>query len=238
VKGGPKKVLVRARGPSLEKDGQPWPGTLQDPVVELFQQGNPNPIASNDNWTENRRKIKATGLAPKNELEAALIAEVDPDVSYTAHVKDKNGQPGVGLVEIFELNAIGNSKLGNLSSRAFVGTGDNVLIGGVIAGPSTLGDTKAVFRATGPSLKDRLPNALDDTILTLYDRNGNPIAENDDWQQSPNALEIQSAGLQPSRRKESALLAELAPGAPYTAIVRGKGDDNTGIGIVEIFYVP
>jgi hypothetical protein len=121
--------------------------------------------------------------------------------------------------------------LGNLAVRADVKTGDNILINGLILRGGT--PKRVVFRALGPSLKSQIPGALDDPFLELHDQNGVTLMTNDDWQQAPNAAEIQAAGLAPSNPKESAILLRLAP-ANYTSVVRGVGN-TTGIGVAEAY---
>lgn len=228
----PKRVVIRAIGPSMQSGGAAVPGRLMDTTLDLYAQGNTTPIASNDDWQTNQAEIEATNLAPTDPRESAIVMTLNPG-AYTAVVKGKNPESGLGLVEIYDVNLSASSTLRNISARAFVETDDNVLIGGLIAGPSNSGPTRVVFRAIGPSLKAQLPNALDDTILEVRDANGNPIT-NDDWQQSPDAAAIQQAGLAPSHPAESAVLvSSLVPG-PHTAIVRGKGNPR-GVGLVEVY---
>jgi hypothetical protein len=232
VTDAPKRVVVRAIGPSMQSGGAAVPGRLTDTTLELYAQGNTTPIASNDDWQTNQAEIEATNLAPTDPHESAIVITLNPG-AYTAVVKGKNREVGLGLVEIYDVNMSAGSTLRNISARAFVESDDNVLIGGLIAGPSNSGPTRVVFRAIGPSLKSQLPNALDDTILEVRDANGSPVT-NDDWQQSPDAAAIQQAGLAPSHPAESAvLISSLAAGA-HTAIVRGKGNPS-GVGLVEVY---
>ena len=94
----PKQVLVRGIGPSLVNFGVPNP--LADPEMELHGPGGFTTI-TNDNWKDTQRAaIKATGLAPTNDLESAILATLDPG-NYTAIVKGKNNGVGVGLVEAY-----------------------------------------------------------------------------------------------------------------------------------------
>jgi hypothetical protein len=232
----PKKVIVRGIGPSLQANESPVPGRLEDPTLELFQQGNSVPVASNDNWKDNQAEVEATGLAPTNDLESAIVRTLDLG-AYTAVLRGKDSSTGVGLVEAYDLGNDATSQLANISTRGFVETGDNVMIGGFIAGPSSTLPAKIVARGIGPSLKSRLPAAMDDPTLELRDANGTLIDSNDDWQQSSGAAQIQTVGLAPTNTAESAILvAPLATGS-YTAILRGKGD-TTGIGLVEIYNIP
>ena len=229
----PKRVIVRAIGPSLQSGGAAVPGRLTDPTLELYRQGSSVPIATNDNWQTNKTEVEQTNLAPTDPNESAIVMTLDPG-NYTAVMRGKNGEMGIGLVEIYDLDASNApAVLRNLSARAFVDTDDNVLIGGFIAGPSSTGTTRVIVRAIGPSLKAQLPEALDDTTLEVRDANGSPIT-NDDWQQSPDAAAIAAAGLAPTDPKESAIMLPALAAGAHTAIVRGKGDPR-GVGLVEIY---
>lgn len=178
-------------------------------------------------------EVEQTNLAPPDSRESAIVVTLDPG-NYTTVMRGKNGETGIGVVEIFDLDAANSpAVLRNLSARAFVDTNDNVLIGGSIAGPSNTSATRVIVRAIGPSLKNQLPEALDDTTLEVVDANGSPIT-NDDWQQSPDAAAIQQAGLAPTDPRESAVMLSSLASGPHTAIVRGKGNPR-GVGLVEIY---
>lgn len=229
---GAKKVIVRAIGPSLQSNGAPFPGRLADPMLELYRNGSDVPVAVNNDWKQNQAAVEATGLAPSNDRESAIVQTLDPG-AYTAVLRGADGGTGVALVEAYDLDATGSSRLANLSTRGFVETGDNVMIGGVIIGPDAIGRTGVVVRALGPSLKSRIPNALADPTLELRDNNGSLVEANDDWQQSPRAAEISASGLAPTNPAESAILIPSLPSGPYTAIVAGKG--MSGVGLVEVY---
>ncbi|HXM32877.1 MAG TPA: S8 family serine peptidase [Chthoniobacterales bacterium] len=118
----------------------------------------------------------------------------------------------------------------NLSTRGSVGTGDNVLIGGVIVDGTAA--KKVIVRAIGPSVP--VPGALADPTLELFDGNGQQIAFDDNWQDDPaQAALIQASTIPPKDSRESALVETLNPGN-YTAIVRGAGN-STGIALVEVY---
>ncbi|CAN5412752.1 hypothetical protein BH20VER3_BH20VER3_20960 [soil metagenome] len=126
------------------------------------------------------------------------------------------------------------SRLVNLSTRLQVGTGNNVLIGGFIIQGNQL--KKVVLRAVGPSLgSSGVAGSLQDPQMELHDSSGEPIASNNNWQESLDAGEILDYGLAPSDPRESALVARLAPGN-YTAIISGV-NNSTGIGLVESYTV-
>lgn len=229
----PKRVLFRAIGPSTSSGGVPVPGRLMDTVLEL-RDNNGALVTSNDDWKDSpeRAEIEASGLAPNDDRESAILRTVAPG-AYTAILRGKNNSTGIALVEAYDLNTAANSLLANISTRGFIETDDNVMIGGFIAGNGTL-NTRVLVRAIAPSLKNQLPNALDDTLLELRDRNGAIIATNDNWKDNQRA-EIEATGIPPTHDLESALIRTMAPDE-YTAIVRGK-NNAIGVGLVEIYNI-
>jgi hypothetical protein len=137
-------------------------------------------------------------------------------------------------VEVYDLNPGVDSKLANLSTRAFVDTGDNIVIAGFVLGGSS-GNDRAVLRGIGPSLTAfGVANALSDPTLELRDNNGALLASNTDWQDNPGqAAELTAAGLAPTNPLESAIAITLPPG-PYTALLAGR-NNGTGVGVVEVY---
>src|SRR5438309_10660969 len=227
----PKRVAVRAIGPSLANFGVPDP--LADPVIELHR-GEGSIVMTNDNWKDAQQaEIEGTGLAPQDDKEAALIATLPPG-NYTAIVTGKNGGTGVALAEAYDADQSADSRLANISTRAPVGTGSDVLIGGFITGNGT-GATRIAVRAIGPSLQQfGVANPLPDPRLELHDGNGALLASNDNWQDDAGqAALITSYGLAPTNNLESAIAISLGPGS-YTAIVADK-NGQTGVGLVEIY---
>jgi hypothetical protein len=229
-----KQVIIRAIGPSLGANG--LSGALRDTTLELYDSSG-QLLASNDNWKAlNQSQIQSTGLAPSDALESAIITTLTGNTSYTAAVRGKDGATGVGVVEVYDLETGANSKLANISTRGFVDTGDNVMIGGFIVGGSEDNLTRILVRAIGPSLSGfGITNALPDPTLSLHNSNGSVLATNDNWRDGQQS-EIIAAGLAPRDDRESALFQSLAPGA-YTAVVAGKGA-AAGIGLVEAYHVP
>jgi len=224
----PKKVIIRAIGPSL-----PLAGALQDPFLELHD-GTGADIATNDNWRSTQAvDMHASSLAPSNEAESAIVATLSPG-AYTAVVRGSNNTTGIAVVEAYDLDADRSSKLANIATRGLIQTGDNVMIGGFILGGGT-GPTKVLVRGIGPSLGAfGITNPLIDPMLELRNSNGDLIDSNDDWR--TNQALIQPTGLQPANDAESALLlSNPAPGA-YTVILRGK-NDGTGVGVVEAYVL-
>lgn len=225
-----KKVLVLAKGPSLSIGASPVPNRLLDTTLELHA-GDGSLITSNDNWKDSpeRADIEASGLAPSDDRESAIIRTLAPGV-YTGVLAGKNNATGIALIEIYDLDA-NHSILANISSRGLVDTGDNVMIGGFIAGNQN-GNTKVLIRGIGPSLQGKVPNALADPVLELHDSNGNTMDTNDNWKDSPQRAEIEATGIPPSNDLESAILWSVSP-AGYTAILRGK--TGNGVAVVEIY---
>ncbi len=227
----PKRVGVRGIGPSLANFGVSGP--LADPVIQLSR-GDGSLVMANDNWKNTQQaEITGAGLAPSNDKEAALIATLTAG-NYTAIVTGKNGGTGVALAEVYDLDQAADSRLANVSTRAQVGTGSDVLIGGFITG-NKIGATRVAVRALGPSLQQfGIANPLPDPRLELRNANGALLASNDNWQSDASqAALISSYGLAPPNNLESAIAISLAPG-PYTAIVTGK-NNQTGIGLIEIY---
>ena len=158
--------------------------------------------------------------------------------AYTVIVRDKDTSAArLGIVEVFDVAPAASAALANLSSRGFVGTADNVLIGGVIIGPAGTGNGNLLVRSLGPSLNAfGVAGTLADPTLKLFDQNGAQLATNDDWRANQAAIQSQAPSLAPTRDAESALIANLAPGL-YTAIVEGKSG-ATGVATVEIYDLP
>jgi uncharacterized repeat protein (TIGR01451 family) len=226
----PKKVLVRGIGPSLTAFGVP--SALADPTLELL--GSAGSLASNDNWRDTQeQEIMDTGLKPTNDLESALVATLDPG-SYTAILRGKNSTIGNGLVEVYDLEPSTelDTRLANISTRGFVQSGDNVMIGGVIIQGAA--EKHLLVRAIGPSLADfGVPNVLLDPTLDVVDSMGVTVS-NDNWRDTQE--EAIAGSIPPNDDRESAIDIYLMPGN-YTAIVRGK-NDTVGNALVEVYELP
>jgi hypothetical protein len=229
----PKKVVFRALGPSVKPNGTVVPENLEDPILELHD-GNGALLTTNDNWKDSpqRAEIEANGLAPGDDRESAILRSLDPGV-YTAIVRGKDNSTGIALVEAYDIQKNLSSLLANISARGFVETDDKVMIGGFITGNNSA-SSRILIRAIGPSLKGKLPSAMDDPLLELHDRNGATIATNDNWKDDQRT-EIEQTGIPPTNDLESAIVRTLAPDN-YTAIVRGK-NNTTGLGLVEIYNI-
>lgn len=230
----PKKVMLRAIGPSLS-----IPGGLADPTLELHL---PRGVVTNDNWKINDQtgqsqeaEIQSTSIPPSSDLESAIVQTLAPG-SYTAIVRGKDGGQGTAVVEAYDLDQTAPAQLANISTRGFVDQEDNVMIGGFILGPGDAGQGEILVRAIGPSLP--LNGTLSDPTLTVYNGEGFKLASNDNWKVRGSTGETQEAEIRattipPTNSLESALLMMLPPGN-YTAIVAGNGG-ATGTALVEVY---
>jgi N-acetylneuraminic acid mutarotase len=243
-----KSMIIRAIGPELTQYGVP--NALANPTLELHDSVGVL-IASNDNWQftfiggiitqDQGLEIRNSGYAPGNLLESAIIADLPPG-NYTAIVRGVNNTIGVALVEVYDLSPETNSILSNISTRSFVRTADNVMIGGFILQGTQ--PKRVIIRAIGPELSAppfNIPNALANPTLELHNAAGALIASNDNWQFTiiggiithDQSLEIRDSGHAPGNPLESAIIADLSPGN-YTAIVRDV-NNTTGVGLVEVY---
>jgi len=271
----PKTVLIRGRGPSMA--GAPFlvPDVLANPFLRLFS--GQTAIGQNDNWQEapacsgficgSAGQISATGLDPCQanpgqaaappgcSLESAILITLNPG-AYTVHLSGADGETGLGLVEVFDVDVAVASQLVNMSTRGFVQAGDNLLIGGFIVdgtAPKTV-----LIRGRGPSMAGApffVPDILANPFLRLFSGQ-TVIAQNDNWQEAPacsgficsGAAQISATGLDPCQANpgqgaapagcvlEAAMLITLNPGA-YTVHLTGA-DGANGVGLFEVFQLP
>jgi hypothetical protein len=241
--GSIKKIIVRAIGPSLAPFGVN--DALANPILEIYDNNNLK-IASNDDWKvtqvggiitgDQSTEINNSGLAPNNDLESAIIANLLPG-SYTAVVRGLGNTVGTGVVDAYDLSASSQARLANIATRGLIQPGDRLMIAGFIIQNVPV---RAVVRAIGPSLAAfGISNALSDTTLQLRDQNGAIVVEDDDWKLrsdgSSQQAEVEATGLQPSDDREAAFVTILQPGQ-YTAQVRGK-PEGTGIGVVQVYFL-
>jgi hypothetical protein len=226
----PKQVVVRGLGPTLMQFHVA--GALADPTLDLHDAN--GSIQTNDNWKDTQEaQISATGLAPPNDLESAILISLQPG-NYTAILAGKSNTTGIGLAEVYDTNPNVFSELVNVSTRGFVGTNQAVMIGGLITSGGN-GSTRIVVRGLGPTLSQLgVQNPLADPFVTLRDSNGNLILSNNNWKDTQQA-QIQATGLAPPNDLESAIVVPVASGN-YTAILQGF-NGGTGVGLVEIYKV-
>ena len=232
----PKNVAVRGIGPSLAAFG--ISDVLADPTLEV-RAADGVLLFQNDDWQDDpaqAAQLAALGLALQDPDESGIVATLAPGASYTAILAGNSSGAGVGLVEIYDTNQAADSQLANISTRGFVQTGNNVMIGGFILGGSSQ-NTGVIVRGIGPSLSQfGLSPVLANPTLELRDSNGVLLIGNDNWQDDPaQAAQLSAHGLAPQNANESGIFASLPPGA-FTAILAGA-NSGTGIGLVEIYNV-
>jgi hypothetical protein len=228
----PKRVILRAIGGALNINGTPGAGVLQDPVLDL-QNSSGAILQTNDDWRYGPElEIEASTLAPIGDYDSAIIATLSPG-NYTAIVHGYAHTSGIALVEAYDPDPAGGSRLAEMSTRGNVRTGDDLLIGGFIVVTSA---TNVLLRAIGPELTAfGVSNALQNPTLELRDENAVLIDANDDWK-SDNQQGIIDTGVPPRDDRESAIVRTLPPGL-YTSLLQGK-NNTTGIALVEIYRLP
>lgn len=243
---GPKRLLVRAVGPTLGVFG--LTGTLGNPRLAIVDQRG-TVLAENDDWSTatNAPELAATfpvagafGLAPGSR-DAALIVSLPPG-QYTAVVRTADATDrGVALVELYDLAPAAPARLVNLSTRTFSGLGAQSAIVGFGLGGTTA--QSVLIRASGPALAAfGVTGALTDPQLKVADPKGGIIAQNDQWEGSVFAGETAAAATSvaafpfPAASRDAALLTALRPGT-YTALATGTGT-TTGQTLVEVYVVP
>ena len=244
----PKTLLIRAAGPALAAAPFNVGGTLANPIVSVFT-GAGEKILVNDNWGDvpDVAALKSVTAAqgafalPAGSRDAAMLVTLPPG-GYTVQVEGGGtgaAAQGVAIVEVYEADA-SPSSLVNLSCRARVGTGGDILIAGfTISGTES---KRILIRGVGPTLATLgVPGTLADPKLELI-RQGAPaatavVASNDNWDASLASTfpSIGAFALTPGSR-DAALVVTLPPGS-YTAQVSGVGN-TTGVAIVEVYELP
>ena len=245
IEGGTRQVLIQARGPELANAG--IANFLADPVLTVINTTDPqNPIqiTVNDNWEDSQRQWISDlwgGSPPLAADSSAAVLNLVPG-NYTAKVEGKDGTVGVALVEVIGIDTPEtDGRFINISTRALVETGEEVMIGGFIIEDGPL---QVLIQARGPELaNDGIANALADPVLTLTNTTDpqNPIEllVNDNWEQDDQGELISDlwGGSPPlaADSSSSALVIDLDPGN-YTAKVEGK-DGTTGVALVEVYGI-
>ena len=246
---GTENLLVRASGPSLASLG--LSGVLPDPQLVLTPVGAPNPVPKIvTGWSSDplvaitAADVGAFAWTNTSSLDSATVHAFHMG-PHTAEVVGASGDTGVALTEVFDATPAGTYSpttphLLNVSARAYVGTGGNILIAGFVIGGST--SKTVLIRASGPALAAfGVAGTLPDPQLQLYGASAanTLLATNNAWNGDPKvASSAATAGAfawQVPSSHDSALLITLPPG-PYTAQVAGQAGD-TGIALVEVFEV-
>jgi hypothetical protein len=232
----PLKVAFRAQGPSLAQAGIQHPAT--NPKIDIYQSitGGSTLLGSNNGWKNgvNWRLVQSYALAPANDLESVAVATLAPGL-YTAVVSD-TGAGGVGIVEAYAIDSQSASQLTAVSTRGILGTGENVMIAGII----TQQTQTLIVRTQGPALAALgVADTVYSTRLSIYRQSdGKLLYQNSGWDAPGNErfhtdLVSWVAGLSPTR--EAALVLTLPVGA-YTAVVETP-NGTPGVGLVEIYQI-
>jgi hypothetical protein len=230
-----KPVVLRGLGPSLVNMGLPAASLLNDPYIELH---GPNGalITFNDNWKESpqRSQIEGTAFQPADDRESVILMTLAPG-AYTGIITGVGQTTGIGVIEVYDNNQALDSDLANISTRGFVQSGNDVMIGGFTLGGNN-NPTNIAVRALGPSLANSgLSNVLADPMLELHNADGTIMVSNDDWQSdSVSAAQLTANGLALPDPKESGIFTSLAPPGQFTAVVTGK-NGGIGLALVEIY---
>ncbi len=244
IAGGPAEVLIQAIGPELAERG--ISNALGDPVltvVDTTDSNNHIEVVVNDNWEDTQGEEIADLWGEHlpltvSSLSSAAFLTLEPG-NYTAKVEGKNGTAGVAIVEVYEIDSSdADGKFVNLSTRALVGTGEEVMIGGFIIEE---GARHVLIQAVGPELAERgISNALGDPVLTVTNTtdpgNHRELLVNDNWEDSQGQVVTDLWGGSPplaAGSLSSAVVLTLEPGN-YTAKVEGK-DGTAGVAIVEVY---
>jgi len=245
--GGSKSVLVRGSGPTLANFGVA--SYLPNPQLNLF--AGQNNIGSNDDWGDADDQSAITGFGldkmgtfPLNAKEAVISTSLTAG-GYTAQVSDQGGGTGVALLEVFDSDPTqpgdetfaATPSLTNISARAQVGTGENILIAGFIINGNV--PRRVMIRGLGPTLTNfGVQSPLADPQLNVFDGAQTKISANDNWGTFPDQDSIIAAGGNksgpfPLDAHDSVLVLTLPPGG-YTAQLSGVAG-GTGVGLLEIY---
>ncbi len=251
-----KRLLIRAVGPGLGSFGVA--NVLPDPVLTLTHQTSTgvSDIAFNDNWSTSASAVdikstaEAVGAFPliNGSADAAILADLQPGL-YTAIARGAGALTGIAIVELYEADATpGESRLINISTRGYCGTGEEIIIPGFIISPGA--PKKLLIRVVGPTLSGapfNLPGTMRDPMLVLHrsETNGSStvLQTQNDWGDAPDPTAIAQAAalvgafpLAPGSG-DAAIVATLDPGV-YT--VHGSSEDSSGTGIVlvEVYALP
>jgi hypothetical protein len=241
---GMETLLIRADGPALTAFGVS--GALAQPSLTVLDASG-SVVASNTGWGTNANSAQISSAATSvgafalasGSADCAVLASLSPG-AYTVQVSGVNNSTGVALAEVYEVSS-GGTRLANISTRALVGTGANIIIPGfVIAGT---GSEQLLARGDGPALTGfGVSGALAQPSLSVFDGSGNTIASNTGWGTGSNPAQITSAGASvgafalASGSADSALVVNVSAGA-YTMQLSGAGN-STGVALAEVYEVP
>jgi hypothetical protein len=241
---GTESLLIRADGPALTQYGVT--GVLAQPTLSVYDSAG-TLVASNTGWGTNSNPAEIAAVAAQvgafslasGSADCALLANLTAG-SYTVHISGANGTTGVALAEVYEVSYTGTAGLANLSTRASVGTGGNILIPGFYVGGT--GTEELLVRADGPALTQYgVSGVLAQPTLSVYDSSGALVASNTGWGTGADPAQITSVSASvgafalAAGSADCALIVNLQPGA-YTIQVTGVGG-TTGVALAEIYEV-
>lgn len=243
---GTEALLIRAGGPGLTPLGVP--GALAQPSLSVINQATGSTVATNTGWGTNPNPAQIASVAAQvgafaftsGSADCAVIVNL-PAGAYTVEVSGVGNTTGVALAEVYEVSSSG-TRLVNISTRAPVGTGGNIMIAGFVVSGS--GTEQLLVRGDGPSLTQfGVPGVLAQPSLSVISQaSGATIASNTGWGTSPNPSLIASTGAVvgafgfASGSADSAVVTNLTAGA-YTAEVSGV-NNTTGVALAEVYEVP
>jgi len=240
-----KQVLIRGIGPTLGSFNVS--GVLEKPTIALFNSANVQ-IASNTGWGTNANPSAISTISaavgafalPSGSADSAMLANLSPG-AYSVELSGVGATTGVGLVEVYETDTADPDLLINISTRAQVGTGGNIVIAGFVVLGSQ--PAKVLIRGIGPALGSfNVPGFLAQPVLSVFDSTDTMIATNTGWGTAADPAEITSVAAAvgafalTSGSADSALVLTLQPGT-YSAEVSGVGG-TTGVALVEVYQAP
>jgi hypothetical protein len=242
---GTETLLFRGDGPALTQYGVS--GVLAQPTLSVFDSAG-TLVASNTGWGTNTNAAQITSVSAQvgafplaaGSADCALIANLSAG-SYTVQISGVNSSTGVALAEVYEVSSSGSARLANLSTRADVGTGGNILIPGFyVAGTGT---EQLLVRADGPALTQYgVSGVLAQPTLSVFDAAGTLVASNTGWGTNTDPAQITSASAQvgafplAAGSADCALIVNLQPGS-YTIQISGLGS-STGVALAEVYEIP
>jgi outer membrane protein assembly factor BamB len=249
LSGGSKNMLIRAIGPRLADFGLPASSLMATPELTLLPASGSPVLATNTGWSSDASQVtalsQAFGLVGAFPLvlgsaDCALLSQLSGG-NYTPRVTGLSGTTGIVLVELYDTSPGVGGRLANISARAPVGSGNGVLIAGLVldgSAPRTL-----LIRGIGPSLGAfGITTPLSATSLALYDAGQVKLAQNTNWGSAANAFLIPDVASSvgafslASGSADSALLVTLLPGAYTVQLSNPSG--GTGVGLIEVYEVP
>jgi outer membrane protein assembly factor BamB/subtilisin family serine protease len=253
---GGKNVLLRGIGPTLWT-GFNVPGELAQPLLTLISQGSGATLATNDAWgggvtlANLFTQVGAFSL-PANSADAAILETGIQAGQYSSQLSGLGSTTGVALAEIYDADSgTPSAYLGNISARANVGSGANLLIAGfVIEGSQPV---KLLLRGAGPSLSQfGVAGSIAQPTIGLYDQTSVLIASNTGWgislgagtssvaatvrlATSADMTAVGAFGFN-TGSADSAMVATL-PAGSYTLQLGGV-NGTSGVGLVEVYLMP